>query len=406
MAGHDIRTAAVHAGAKQRKSETAPEVAPIFASSVFRFESMDQVEDVWTGRKEGYVYSRMANPGVEALEEAVDALEGAKGTVAAASGMAAMSLMLQGALKPGARVVAASVLYGSSMTLLKELESAGQLQVRFVDITDPKEVADALEGGADMLFCESISNPLMQVADIPGISALAHRAGALLAVDNTFATPALLKPFELGADIITHSCTKYMNGHDDVTAGTVSVSPKAHGAADILSSIRSARALHGPALSPFEAWLLLRGIRTLAIRMERCSSNALALAHALSSSTRVRFVYYPGLPDRAGVRSASTILKRGYGGMLSFELEGGREQASRLVGALQMAAFVPSLGSCATTVSHPASTSHRGYPSHERAKLGISDGLIRVSVGIEDEKDIVRDFQGALSQMGKAGAGE
>lgn len=391
-------TVAVHARKAGTKSVNEPEIAPIYASAVFRFESLTQVDEVWTGRQKGYVYSRMANPGVEAVERSVDLLEGGIGTVACASGMAAMNIMLEGCHRPGGRIVSASVLYGATRSLLERYASERGLGLRFVDIADLNEVGDALKDGADMLFCESISNPMMQVADLPKLAELAHEAGALLAVDNTFATPVLLRPFAHGADIVMHSCTKYMNGHDDVMAGTVTVSPGAPKAEELLAKIRRSKTLLGPVLSPFEAWLLQRGIRTLGVRMARHSSNASALAAALSKCSKVREVFYPGLEAASDPASPSSrLLKEGYGGMLSFTVKGGLKAAEKLIGSLSLATFVPSLGSFATTVSHPSSTSHRNMKAAEKKRTGITDGLIRVSVGLEDVRDIIDDFEKGLS---------
>lgn len=393
------KSMAAHAGSAHKLSVSEPEVAPIYASAVFRFGSLDQVEDVWTGRSKGYVYSRMSNPSVEAFEEAIDALEGAVGTVAASSGMAATNMVLDALLGHGERIVAASVLYGATKTLIEQDSARRGVGARFVDIVDLEDVKGAMEPGVKVLFCESVSNPLMEVADIPALASIAHEAGALLAVDNTFATPVLMRPLELGADIVIHSCTKYINGHDDVMAGTISVGGDKVDAPGLLEAIRHSRTLLGPVLSPFEAWLALRGVRTLGVRMERHSDNAFALAMALKGSDKVTAVHYPGLDAADPTCAAARLLQEGYGGMLSFELDGGREAVDGMIRNLSLAAFVPSLGSYATTISHPASTSHRSMPEDEKLKLGITDGLVRVSVGIEQEQDIVSDFTEALSRI-------
>ena len=399
MKGMSAKSMAVHIGSAERGSVTEPEVAPIYASAVFKFGSLEQVEDVWMGKSRGYVYSRMANPSVEAFEEAVDGLEGAAGTVAASSGMAATCISLDALLGRDERIVSASVLYGATRTLIEQDAARRGASAEFVDITDLEEVRTAMEPGARALFCESISNPLMEVADIPTLASIAHAAGAFLVVDNTFATPMLMRPLELGADVVIHSCTKYINGHDDIMAGTVSVGGATSGGTGILAAIRNSRTLLGPVLSPFEAWLALRGIRTLGVRMEKHCGNAFALAMALKSSHKVTAVHYPGLDAADPLSAAARLLADGYGGMLSFNVDGGREVVDRIVKNLKLAAFVPSLGSCATTISHPASTSHRGLSEEEKARTGITDGLVRVSVGIEQERDIVSDFIGALEKL-------
>jgi cystathionine beta-lyase/cystathionine gamma-synthase len=241
---------------------------------------------------------------------------------------------------------------------------------------------------------------MMETSDIAVLAKVAHEAGAILVVDNTFASPVLCRPFELGADVVIHSCTKYMNGHDDVMAGSVSVG-KGYGLAlHDLDQVRKMRTLYGPVLSPFEAWLLLRGMRTLDVRMQRHCKNALALAKVLQRTEQIIKVHYPGLEDSSTHCAANKTLSGGYGGMLSFELKGGRQAAEKLILELKMASFVPSLGSYATTISHPAATSHRGFSADERELLGITDGLIRVSVGIEEEHDIICDFMEALGKVG------
>lgn len=391
---------AVHGGRRLEPSTSAPEVDPIFASAVYRFRDLDHVDEVWTGKQNGYVYSRMANPGIEALERSIDALEGSLGTVACGSGMAATSIAFEALLKMGGRAVSASVVYGASKSMLQDERQRRGIDSAFVDILDLSAVEEALSGGADMLFCESISNPLMEVADIPRLAELAHRHGAAFVVDNTFATPMLLRPIEHGADVVIHSLTKYMNGHDDIMGGSVSVSGRFRDAGRVLEAVRHAKTMYGPVLSPFEAWLVSRGMRTLGIRMERHSENAAALADALCASGKVSKVCYPGLEAKSDACcAAARLLKGGFGGMLSFELKGGRETASRFISALSMAAFVPSLGSYATTISHPASTSHRGFTAEEKLSFGITDGLIRVSVGLEDAEDIISDFISALDAV-------
>jgi cystathionine beta-lyase/cystathionine gamma-synthase len=392
-------SSAVHAGKSTGRSASEPEVAPIFASSVFRFKGLDQVEDVWTGKDKGYIYSRMNNPSVEAAEDAVNELEGGLGTVACSSGMAATAIALEATIGRGDRIVSASVLYGATRAMLEAEEKRRGVEAVFVDITDLDAVEKALKPGARVLLCESISNPMMEVADIPMLAMLAHSAGALLIVDNTFATPMLMRPFEFGADIVIHSCTKYMNGHDDVTAGTVSVSDRLEGGEAMLGALRSAKTLFGPILSPFEAWLLLRGIRTLGVRMTKHCENAAALAEELKQMAAVQKVYYPGVDAKKAGSTAQRLLEEGFGGMLSFVVEGGRPAAEKLISGLDMVTFVPSLGSFATTVSHPASTSHRGLLEEQRQRLGISEGLIRVSVGIEDMGDIIEDFRNALAGL-------
>ncbi len=388
-----LATVAVHAGSRISASVTRPKVSPIYASSVFSFDRLDQIDEVYEGRNPGYVYSRMRNPGVDALEEAVASLEGGSSAVAFASGMAAISASIMANVKAGDHVLAADVLYGGTHTLIKEELPRRGVSTALVDVNDIGAVKARVKPNTAIIFCETISNPTMQVADLKALADIAHEAGSLLVVDNTFASPILCQPLSYGADIVVHSGTKYLNGHSDVMSGLAVVKAQSG------DKIRSYGVTYGATLSPFDAWLLLRGIRTLSLRMERQSENAMRLARFLESHPKVTVVHYPGLPSSRFHALALEYLTGGFGGMLSFEVKGGLNGAKSFIDALDMVELVPSLAGVSTTVSHPGKTSHRAIPLVEREPLGVGDGLIRVSVGIEGYKEILDDFRRALEAV-------
>ncbi|MGE5578902.1 MAG: trans-sulfuration enzyme family protein [Bacillota bacterium] len=389
-----IATTAVHAGTKVPESVTMPKVPPIYAASVFSFDTLSQLDEVWEGRSQGYVYSRMRNPGIDLLEETVNSLEGGAGAVAFASGMAAITVSALSVLTAGDHVVSAKVLYGGTYTFFHDELPRRGVSTIFVDVNNLEEVRAAMQPNTRMLYCETVSNPLMEVADLGALAFIAHESGAILAVDNTFASPVLCRPLAHGADLSIHSSTKYLNGHSDVTGGIAVGKDPA-----LVAKIRSLASTYGPVPSPFDAWLVMRGIRTIDLRVRKCSENALALAGFLARNPTVSEVHYPGLPSSPYKDLADKYLDRGYGGMLSFAVQGGLEGARKVIDSLEMVQLVPSLAGVSTTISHPAKTSHRGIPQAEREASGVGEGLIRVSLGIEDYADIEQDFAEALRQV-------
>ena len=389
-----IDTLAVHAGAKACPSDTRPKVAPIFASSVWSFDSLEQIDDIYEHRASGYVYSRISNPGVEQLEQSVALLEGAEAAAAYSSGMAAIAMALLAELKAGDHVVAHQVLYGGTYALFMNEMSRFGVEVSFADFTDLAAVRAAVLPNTKVLYVETICNPLMEVIDIPEVARMAEKTGAKVYVDNTFASPVHCQPLLAGADVVIHSATKYLNGHSDITGGVVA------GSKEFIDRVKKVGTTYGPTLSPFDAWLVLRGIKTLAVRMERHSANAMKLAEFLSTHPKVTQVHYPGLPGSKTYAVAQRLLAGGCGGMLSFAVNGGMEAASTVVRGLQLTELVPSLAGPSTTVSHPGKTSHRAIPLVQRQAYGVGDDLIRVSVGIESIEDIIADFAQALAKVG------
>jgi len=341
------------------------------------------------GDATGHVYSRNSNENVEMLAAAVAELEGAEAGMAASSGMAAILLAITALAPRPAAIVAPRDLYGGTSALFShELEPIGYT-LRPVDFTD-LEAVDAAMDGAGLVLCETITNPLVRIADLEAICALARRRSVPVLVDNTFASPILCRPLDLGATMVVHSVTKYIGGHHDLIAGA------AVGPAEAVNAARVRGARIGTTLGPFEAWLALRGMRTLELRMARHSENALALAEALREAPGVAGVRYPRLEGGPQEELAARLLPLGAGGMLALELEGGRPAVQRLLDGLRISKFVASLAGYGTTVSHPEITSHRGLTPEQRTELGITAGTLRISAGIENSEDIIDDFLSAL----------
>lgn len=389
-----IESLAAHAGEEAVPDTTRPVSMPIYQTSVFAFPDLDEVEAVYSGRSPAFLYSRMAHPNAEALEQVYARLEGAEAAVATASGMAAIFATLFALLNPGDHVVCTRELYGGTYSLLAEHLSRWGVAVSYVDTGDLAAVAAAIQPKTRLLFVEAITNPTVRVADLPALSRLAFQRGLWLVVDNTFATPYLIRPLQHGADLVVSSATKFLGGHSDLMGGLLA------GSRALIDRIRKAHVVTGGVLDPFAAWLCLRGLKTLHLRMERQSQNALALAWFLGQHPQVERVYYPGLPGHPQAELSRRLLPHGAGAMLSFAVRGDQEAASRVIAALKMAAFVPSLGDVTTTVSHPLLTSHRALPPEMRQELGITPNLIRVSVGTEAAEEIIADFKAALEAAG------
>lgn len=373
---------AVHAGRELgARSPLAPDISP---AAVHVFTDLDDYDAVARGERHGYYYGRNSNANREMLERAVAELEGAEAGVATASGMAALHAAILALAPRPATIVATRELYGGTAALLRQdLEPAGY-EIHFVDFGNLEAVRRAIPG-AGLVIAETITNPLCHVPDLEAIGTMAREHGVPFLVDNTFATPVLCRPLELGATVVMHSATKYLGGHSDLVAGVVV------GDASSIGAARSRAARTGTTLAPFDAWLALRGVRTLDVRMKRHSDNALALARALRSVRGVTRVHHPLLdgPNR--------MLPHGSGGMMAFDLEGGRPAVQRMIKRFSLVTFAASLGGVETTISYPELTSHRSMSPEERAELGVGAGTIRVSVGLEDPDDLIADFTQAIA---------
>lgn len=379
---------AVHSGRDLgARSPLAPDISP---AAVHVFTDLEDYDAVARGERPGHYYGRNSNLNREMLERAVADLEGAEAALATGSGMAAIhGAILALAPKP-TTLLATRELYGGTAALIRQdLEPIGY-EAHFVDFTDVDAVLRAMPS-AGLVIAETITNPLCRVPDLEAIGAAARQRGVPLLVDNTFATPLLCRPLELGASVVMHSATKFLGGHSDVVAGVIA------GDAATIGAARARSVRTGTTLAPFDAWLALRGLRTLDVRMGRHSDNALALARAMRSMPGVARVHHPLLEDSPSYPVASRLLRSGSGGMMAFDLEGGRAAVQRMIERFMFVRFAASLGGVETTISYPEITSHRSFSAEERAELGVGPGTVRVSVGIEDPDDIVEDFAQALA---------
>jgi methionine-gamma-lyase len=379
---------------------TAPHVLPIYATSSFDFENIDQGIEIFKNIESGHAYSRYANPTVDTVAAKIAALEAfgldmEASAVMTSSGMSAISTLLLGTLKSGDKVLSQGNLYGGTTELLKSIFAQFGIETVFADLRDLDLVEQTLRGDAaiKMLYCETPANPTLACVDIAALSNLAHQHGALCAIDNTFATPVLQQPFALGVDYVIHSTTKYLNGHGNSIAGAVICRDHE----SMRKGVWRAMKLVGSNCSPFEAWLTNNGLKTLSLRMERHCSNALAVAQYLEKNPAVARVNYPGLASHPDHELAKRQMQGGFGGMLSFELRGGLDAGIACMNRIQFCSLAPTLGDVDTLILHPASSSHLAVPKEVRLQNGITDGLIRVSVGIENVADIVADLEQAIS---------
>jgi len=375
-------TKAIHIG-QEPDSATGAITVPIYQTSTFVQEDL--------GKHRGYEYTRISNPTRAALERNLAALENGHFGVAFASGMAAINAVMS-LLKPGDHDLAGRNLYGGTLRLFNRHLRAMGLTFSYVDTTQLREVEDALQPATRLVYIETPSNPLMEITDIRLVASLAHSRGLLLAVDNTFMSPYFQRPLELGADIVIHSTTKYLNGHSDGVGGAVVVSD-----ADLAKRLKFIQHAAGAILSPFDSWLVLRGVKTLAVRMCQHNENGMAVAKYLADHPKALRVYYPGLSSHPQHELARTQMT-GYGGMLSFET-GSLEKARTVLTSVRVCSLAESLGGVETLISHPATMSHAGLSSELRQRLGISDGLVRLSVGLEDVEDLIADLDQALSRL-------
>jgi cystathionine gamma-lyase len=372
-------TLAIHAG-QEADPATGATVVPIYATSTYTQES--------PGHHKGYEYSRTGNPTRTALETCLAALEGGERGLAFASGLAATAAVLS-ILKPGDEIAAAADLYGGTYRLLERVFKPWGLVARYTDDATPKGFAMIITPTTRLVWIETPTNPLLQILDIAALADLTHRAGAVLAVDNTFASPFLQQPLRLGADIVVHSTTKYLGGHSDVIGGAVI------GGRELLQPIAFYQNAAGGVPGPFDAWLTLRGVKTLAVRMERHCANARHLASWLAEHPRVERIYYPGLPNHPGHEVACRQM-RDFGGMISISIRGGKAAALRLLSRTKLFSLAESLGGVESLIGHPATMTHASIPAELRQARGVDDGLVRLSVGIEDVSDLQEDLQRAL----------
>jgi methionine-gamma-lyase len=386
-------TRTVHLPVTQPRG-SKPLGVPIYQQHQFSFDSADDLAAAFDGPEGAFLYSRLGNPTVRALEDAVADLEGGAGGLAFASGMGAINAVLRGLLSSGDHVIAQRCLYGGTYATLNDLTERWGVEVTLVSGNDAAEVREALRPTTKLLYLETIANPTTQVVDLPALIAEVAERDVISVVDNTFASPLLCRPLEHGADIVVHAATKFLGGHGDVLGGIA-----VFGSAETRRHIWDLAIEMGASADPFAAWLTLRGMQTLALRVERQCSNALFLAERLAEHPATSRVDYPGLPSHADYAIAQRLLIGGVGGgVLAFDIAGGREVGRTFTEAVQLALLTPSLGNVQTLVLHPASTTHRQLDAAALAAADIGESTVRVAVGIEHPEDLWADFEQALTK--------
>ena len=387
-------TKQIHVG--KHENSAGALTTPIYQTSTFEFASVEQGGRRFAGQEDGYIYTRLGNPTVTAVEEKVAALEGGEAALGTAAGMGAISSALWSSVVAGDEIVASDTLYGCTFALLNHGMTKFGVSVKFIDMANLEAVKAALSPATKVVYLETPCNPTLKVVDIEEIAKIAHgyNKDIRVIVDNTFASPYLQQPLKLGADVVVHSATKYINGHGDVIAGFVV------GKADFIAQVRSfgLKDMTGAVMSPFDAFLIARGLKTLDIRMERHCANAMKVARYLHDHPAVAKVYYPGLEDFEGYEIAKKQMKLP-GGMMSIELKADRDTAAAALNKLQLCTIAVSLGDAETLVEHAASMTHSTYTKEELAASGISEGLVRISVGLEDPEDIIADFEQAFASL-------
>lgn len=389
---------AIHHGYEPRDNEGAL-TPPLHLTSTFVFETAEAGGELFAGERSGHVYSRISNPTLDLLEQRIAELEGAEAGLALSSGMGAITSTLWTLVGPGDEIIVDKTLYGCTFAFMRHGLSRFGVKISHVDMTDPENLRAAISETTRVVYFETPANPNMRLVDIPRIADIAHEAGATVVVDNTYATPYLTRPIEMGADIVLHSATKYLGGHGDVVAGLVV------GNCEQIGEIRlvGMKDMTGAVMAPFNALLILRGLKTLALRMDRHCATAQRVAEWLEAHPAVCEVHFPGLESFEQHELAERQMDQP-GGMIAFELEGGLQAGREMMNALRMIQRAVSLGDAETLIQHPASMTHSTYTPEERAEHGISDGLVRLSVGLEDLNDILDDLNQAMPSKRVAAA--
>lgn len=386
-----FETDVVHGGQHPEKL-TGALTPPIYQTSTFAFENVEQGSARFSGREKGYTYTRLGNPNTDLLSSKVAKLEGFPAGIATGSGMAAVANVILAAAKAGDNIVVDDTVYGGTHYLVEQDIPKLGIEVTRVDAADLKALESAIKSNTTLVLVETPANPTLKIIDIEAAARIAHKKGALLAVDNTFSSPYLQRPKEFGADIVFHSATKYISGHGDVVAGVVC------GEKDFIDSANEIATHFGWSMSPFNAWLLLRGLKTLVVRMERHCNNAITLARWLEKHPKIETVLYPGL-DSFPQHELAKKQMRYFGGIISFEMKGGFEAGKALMDHVNLASLAVSLGDCDTLIQHPASMTHAGMSKEEMEEAHITPGLVRISVGIEHVEDLIEDLEQALEKI-------
>lgn len=386
-------TRAIHEGYDAFANEGAL-TPPIHMTSTFAFETAEAGGEMFAGERQGHFYTRISNPTLDILEKRIASLEGAEAALATASGMGAITSALWTLLKAGDEVIVDKTLYGCTFAFMRHGLTKFGITIKHVDLSDPANLEKEINDKTAVVYFETPANPNMRLVDIKAVSQIAHQHDAVVVVDNTYATPYITRPIELGADLVVHSATKYLGGHGDLVAGMIA------GKADMILQIRvvGLKDMTGAVMSPMTAMLVMRGLKTLELRMERHSQNAQKIAEVLEQHPAVEKVAYPGLASFAQHDLAKRQMKL-FGGMIAFEVNGGMEAGIKVMNSLQMIKRAVSLGDSESLIQHPASMTHSPYSPEEREEFGIKDGLIRLSVGLESVDDIIDDLMSALDQI-------
>lgn len=398
MSDKKLSTKLIHTGDGQNykkisQSASVPEVLPVYLTSVFAFDDVPSVDNIYDHKADGYIYSRIKHPNTDAVAEILAAAEGAEDALLFSSGMSAIIISILAAVSSGDHVIASPVLYGGVHDFLQnELKRLG-VEVTFVDFIND-DIEKYIKPNTKLIYTETICNPLLEVPDLKKTADIAHKHGLLFYVDNTFATSVVVSPYKFGADLVLYSTTKFLGGHSDIVGGA------AVGKADVVARVRPKLVLYGAVLSPMDAWLLARSLRTLELRVTKHSRNALKVAQFLEKHPKIEKVFYPGLKSSPDHERAAVQFNNGlYGGMLSANLRGGERDASIVIASMPTIKYVPSLAGTATTVSYAAKTSHRAYTKEQLDEAGITYGQLRFSIGLEDADDIIAEIDAALAKI-------
>lgn len=390
---YKFATNSIHGGAKEKNAKNALN-PPIYQTSTFLFDSLDHVDKVMSFESDDYVYTRGNNPTLRLFEDRMALLEGGVGAVAFSSGMAAISSVMFSFLKPGDNIILHKTIYGTSYDMATKLLPDYNVEYKITDLTDPTSLESVIDENTKLLYFESPSNPDLSIVDIERVADIARKKGVKVVVDNTFASPYFQNPLKLGADVVVHSATKYISGHGDVIGGVAVAKDEKY-----LDSLRfEYMSEFGGVMSPFNGWLLLRGLKTLKIRMKEHESNAIKVAEFLNNHPRVKTTMYPGLPDFKGHDIARKQM-RGFGAMIAFELDGNLEETKKFIDSVKLTQLAVSLGDCETLIEVPSLMTHRGFPKDKLKDFGLTEGMIRLSVGLEDAEDIIKDLKDALENL-------
>ena len=387
-----METKVIHAGQEPDPLFGGVSV-PIYQSSTFAFQNAEQGAARFAGREKGYIYTRIANPTIKALEDSVASLENGYGGIATSSGMSAISTVLFGLLEKGSHLISTASVYGATRVMVENILSRFDVVADFTDTSKIDNIRRLIRSETKLLFIETPANPTLVLTDIAACAQLARENNLLLVVDNTFASPIIQNPLDLGADIVIHSVTKFLNGHSDVVGGVIVPREES-----IYQQLRKIMPLLGGNMDPHQAWLVLRGIKTLALRVEKSQENAFKLAQFLANHPQVAWVNYPGLKSHPQHDLARRQM-RGFGAMICFGLKGGYEAGKKMINSVKIATLAVSLGGVESLIQHPASMTHAGVPQKEKEQAGITDDLIRLSVGCEGFEDLKADLEQALSQV-------